>query len=183
MSNLTKIIIEAKCGSEEFYTNSQKMGFQLIDFWAWNQSNLFENRTRGVLAEFIVAKALNISLTTRIEWDDFDLITKNGKRIEVKSAAYVQSWKQTKYSTIQFSIGVNNRNNGQRLSDYYIFCLFKTQEDVNIDPMNLSQWVFYVLETEEIDKQLGNQKTITLRSLLKLNPTICDYQSIKNHIR
>ena len=80
------------------------MDFHLSDFWSWNQSDLIENRTRGILAEFIVKKALNIDSERRVEWDNFDLITNTGKKLEVKSAAYIQSWEQSKFSDIKFGI-------------------------------------------------------------------------------
>lgn len=75
----------------------------VLDFWRWSFSDLLMNTARGVLAEFIVAKALDISTDgVRPEWNPFDLITEDGIRIEVKSAAYIQSWAQKDYSTIQF---------------------------------------------------------------------------------
>ena len=42
-------------------------------FWEWAYDDLRANITRGVLAEYIVAKALGIRHTNRIEWDQYDL--------------------------------------------------------------------------------------------------------------
>ena len=58
---LPEINIQRKTGTEEF--------------WIWNQSNLIENRTRGILAEYIVKEALCIKDGLRIEWDSYDLMT------------------------------------------------------------------------------------------------------------
>ena len=67
--------------------------------------DLTGNATRGRLAEYIVARALGISTGgVRDEWAACDLCTTAGVQIEVKSAAYLQSWQQTKPSTISFSI-------------------------------------------------------------------------------
>jgi len=96
---LTEINPERKNGNEYFSFNNRNLDFKLTDFWIWNQSNLIENRTRGILAEFIVKQSLNIENGTRIEWDSYDLITPNGIKIEIKSASYIQSWEQKKYST------------------------------------------------------------------------------------
>ena len=72
---LPEIIVKKKNGTEIFLNKSQPLNFNLSDFWSWNQSDLIENRTRGILAEFIVKKALEIESDKRIEWDNFDLIT------------------------------------------------------------------------------------------------------------
>ena len=63
-----------------------------------------DNTTRGLLAEFLVAAAIGQHREPRTEWLPYDLITKSGITIEVKSAAYIQSWKQTFPSKIQFGI-------------------------------------------------------------------------------
>lgn len=60
---------------------------------------------RGVLAEFIVAQALRIDMTVgREEWAAYDLHTADGVTVEVKSAAYVQSWAQRRPSSILFNV-------------------------------------------------------------------------------
>ncbi|MFK7949322.1 MAG: hypothetical protein AB8G11_17150 [Saprospiraceae bacterium] len=184
---LSKIEVETKSGKEFFNYCNDDLDFQLLDFWKWNQSNLLENRTRGILAEFIVMKALNILSKNRIEWDFFDLRTNSGKAIEVKSAAYIQSWEQRKLSTIQFGIhktksdASNPLYDGkeQRWADYYIFCLLVEKNQNKINPMDLTQWKFYVLETKVLDEKVGNQKTIGLKSILKLEPTVCNYYELK----
>ena len=78
--NLPKIIVERKTGNEKFTLNENVLDFNLNEFWSWNQSDLIENRTRGILAEFIVKKALNIKNESRVEWDDYDLITEKGTK-------------------------------------------------------------------------------------------------------
>jgi hypothetical protein len=37
-------------------------------------------------------------------------------------------------------------------------------------PLKLDQWEFYVLSTNRLNNLVGEQKTITLASLLKLSP-------------
>jgi len=177
---LSEIKVEVKTGEEYFSTENNKLDFKIIDFWRWNQSNLIENRTRGILAEFIVKKALNITNDARIEWDAYDLITDNGIKIEIKSASYIQSWAQEKYSSIQFGIAKtidseSSQKEYKRQGDYYVFCLLKTKEQSKINPIDLSQWEFFVLKTEILNKKVSNQKTIGLNSLLKLNPIKCSF--------
>ncbi len=77
--------------------------FDLLSFWQWSASDLLSNATRGVLAEYLVARALSDRASVRVEWDAFDAVTENGVRVEVKSSAYLQSWRQAKLSRITFS--------------------------------------------------------------------------------
>ena len=67
-------------------------GLTLGDFWSWAYS-VFSNLNRSVFAEFIVGSALGIIGLPRVEWRAYDFLY-CGKKIEVKSAAYVQSWEQ-----------------------------------------------------------------------------------------
>jgi hypothetical protein len=106
MAEFDKIKVELKTGEESFKFDSRSLNFKLTDFWRWSVSDLVSNATRGRLAEFIVATALEIDLkaAVRDEWAAFDLESPEGIKIEVKSAAYLQSWSQLKLSNICFSI-------------------------------------------------------------------------------
>jgi hypothetical protein len=53
---------------------------------------------RGVLAEYIVSMDIKCPYQVREEWDAYDLITPEKVKVEVKSASYLQSWEQTKFS-------------------------------------------------------------------------------------
>ncbi|QCX38653.1 hypothetical protein FF125_09490 [Aureibaculum algae] len=188
---LQQITPERKKGTENFKFDNETLNFKLNDFWIWNQSNLIENRTRGILAEFIVKKALDIKEGVRIEWDCYDLITENGIKIEIKSAAYIQSWKQKKYSTIQFGIAqsvgdplhVEYDGNIKRWSDFYIFCVLNNKDQETLNPIDLNQWSFYVLKTEVLNDKIPTQKTIGLNSLLRLNPIKCNFNELKSVIK
>ena len=67
--------MEQKTGNEYFYFDGMPTGYLLNDFWRWQSSDLLNNALRGVLAEFIVAKALGIDTNgPRFEWEPFDLL-------------------------------------------------------------------------------------------------------------
>lgn len=83
------IKVTRKTGSEHLHTDGKEIPVQLIDFWRWSASDLLSNATRGIFAEFIITSALGLSHNVRSEWNPYDLRTQNGKRIEVKSAAYL----------------------------------------------------------------------------------------------
>jgi hypothetical protein len=67
------------------------LGVTVGDFWAWAYSDILNNTDRAVFAEFVVGTALRVTDALRVEWDEVDL-RYGDKTIEVKSAAYIQSW-------------------------------------------------------------------------------------------
>lgn len=175
----------------QFTNGTNPLDFKLLDFWQWNQSNLLSNNLRGHLAEFIVMKALGIESEGREEWASYDLITKEGIRIEIKSAGYIQAWYQKKPSVIQFGIAETlnwNKDTGQydnvkqRQSDVYVFCVFEPKEKENANPLDLDKWTFYILPTKVLNEKLGKQKSISLSSLLKLEPRQCTFDKIATTI-
>ena len=162
------------------------------EFWEWAYDDLLTNTTRGVLAEYIVAKAVGIRDTKRVEWDQCDLVI-DGIKVEVKSAAYVQTWEQPKLSKITFGIrpakGWDARTNtsatsAQRCADVYVFCLLKCGDRDRINPLDVEQWTFYVLSRNELDREVPEQKTIRLGPLIaKFGPCECAYAELNAAIR
>jgi hypothetical protein len=158
--------------------NGQASGFTLLDFWRWSTSDLVSNVTRGRLAEFIVATALGIDVSgVRNEWDPFDLVTTSGLKIEVKSAAHVQSWYQARLSQIAWRTPrtrawnpATNRQDGEprRQADVYVFALLDHQEKNTIDPLDTDQWRFFAVPTKSLDARTRSQHSITLPSLKAL---------------
>ena len=158
-----------------------------MSFWQWSSSELLGNALRGILAEFIVASTIDILDKPREEWDAYDLKTKNGLKIEIKSSSYLQSWKQKELSKIIFGIqqtgsSQSNSLERNRKSDIYIFCVLSHKDKNTVNPLNLNQWDFYILETKVLNEQVKTQKTITLSSLLKLNPIKIKYDGLKREI-
>lgn len=173
-----------------FQSAGHPLDFSIVDFWSWSQSDLVENRNRGILAEFLVMKALGIQQPTRLEWDEVDLVTENGIRIEVKSSAYIQSWKQKVYSTISFDISPrskllpdNNYTNEKfRPADVYIFCLLHHKDQATINPMNLDQWTFYVVPTKVLEDKFKDQKKLRLSTLLHLGFEGISYRKLRDQL-
>lgn len=145
---------------------------ELQEFWGWYASDLLGNLLRGVLAEYLVGKALGCDLSgIRVEWDSYDLTTPQGLRIEVKSSGYLQSWSNEGPSTIRFDIA--ERQSGPRAADLYVFCVFTCLDPLIANPLDTRQWDFYVASTERINAELKNQKSIglePLRNRLQLEP-------------
>lgn len=134
-------------------------GFTVRDFWSWLASDLRSNTTRSSLAEFIVAIAVGAQLSTRIEWDSYDVRSPTGARIEVKAAAYRQTWAQRGPSAIRFS-GLRARTWSPQSAyspkqtynaQVYVFALQTAIEHENYDALDTSQWVFWVLSAAALE--------------------------------
>jgi hypothetical protein len=179
LNNLGRLSIEPKTGQEQLHTDGEPLGISLLSFWSWSTSDLVSNLARGKLAEFIVARALGISAGgVRNEWDPYDLETGDGIKIEVKSAAYLQSWHQERLSTIAFRVPKtrtwspdSNRleDEATRPSDIYVFAVLAHRDKPTVDPLNVNQWLFYVLPTGVLDKRTRSQHSITLGTLERLS--------------
>lgn len=173
--------------NEPFKQGNTILNFNILEFWKWNQSDLVENRNRGILAEFIVKKALNLPSTTRLEWDNFDFETEDNIKIEVKSAAYIQAWEQSKFSKISFGIAPTRKTLAKnqlstevcRQADVYIFCLLHHKDFKTINPMDMEQWTFYLVPTQVLNEKLPTQKSLGLYTLEKIGAKKCSFQHLK----
>ncbi len=189
---LPRIVPQPRTGSEPLHSDGQNLGVSVSDFWRWSESDLLSNATRGKLAEFIVARGLGIPLDqVRDEWGAYDLLTPEGIRVEVKSAAYIQSWYQNKPSIIGFRVpktrAWNANTNVQetevrRQADAYVFALLAHADQTTIDPLNVSQWQFFVLPTAVLDSRTRSQHSITLRTLRKLSGAAVTYSDLKRTV-
>jgi len=163
----------------------------VLAFWQWAYSELAGNTERGALAEYLIACALGIENEPRISWDRYDLLSNEGVSIEVKASGYFQTWEQDKLSDIQFGIsetrGWNSTTNEyssekMRQAKIYVFCVHNHKDQPTINPLYISQWDFYVLPTEVLNKKTGSQKTIGLSALIKLGAQKCDFKDLKREI-
>ena len=185
------IKITQKTGNEPLTLNGNETGIKLLDFWRWGFSDIISNTERGKFAEFIVATALKIDLSIISDcWNAYDLTSPEGVKIEVKSAAYLQSWAQKGFSKVSFSIRAarywNSSTNEMaempsRASDVYVFCLLKHKDQATLNPMKLEQWEFYVLPTVEINNYKRSDSSITLNSLEKLTHGV-SYSELRDMI-
>ena len=155
-------------GDEELTDSTSSKRFTVHDFWAWSSSDLLSNTKRGVFAEFIVAADFDVVGDVRAEWDAYDLTTKSGTKVEVKSAAYLQSWHQDAVSSIGFSVAKSQAwdpstnkfsPEKRRQADVYVFCLLKHQDMSTVNPLDMSQWEFYIVPTATLNERCGDLKT------------------------
>jgi hypothetical protein len=150
-------------GDERF----KGMDATVREFWAWSTSDLREDSTRGILAEFIVGKALGTKEAEeyRISWSNFDLTTPSCIQVEVKSSAYLQSWKQTKLTQIRFG-GLVARSYDEAAvrfgpepeirADVFVFAIQTCRDPQAYDALDIGQWEFYVATAEAIREHGGH---------------------------
>lgn len=190
---LDRLVVERKTGRERFHANGSHLGFDLLSFWQWSTSDLVSNATRGRLAEYIVARALGLGGEgVRDEWAAYDLELADGTRVEVKSAAYLQSWFQSGYSRIMFltpkTRGWDPQTNvfesePRRQADVYVFALLAHRDKATVDPLNVTQWQFYVVPTAALDTRTRSQHSITLPSLHALTGGPVGYGGLRDAVR
>jgi len=134
-------------------------GVTACEFWQWGFSDLRLNIVRGVLAEFLVAKAVGDPANTlRDPWANYDVETPDGVTIEVKSSAYLQAWTMRRLTKPTFA-GLTGRSwapltgtskEREIRADVFVFCLQTAQTHREYDPLDISQWHFWVINASKI---------------------------------
>lgn len=142
--------------------------------WRWAYGDFLSNTQRGVLAEYLVARAVGCTHRPCVEWDAYDLRTDDGLKIEVKSAASLQTWAQRQPSQLRFDIGLKRgwdaatnvyAAEAARSADVYVFCVFTARERASAEPLNLEQWFFLVCSTRRLNARFLTQKSVSLAAL------------------
>lgn len=158
----------------------------LAGFWQWAYSDLLDNTNRGAFAEYLVYSSLYPDTPgQRHLWSPYDILSPSGRRVEVKSAAYLQSWSGDDPSQIFFDIAPKRAWHpdtgyapyAERNSDLYIFALY-TSMTRSESPLDLSLWEFYLLPTSVLDRICPGQKRISLPSLLEKSPLKVPYEAL-----
>lgn len=187
-SDLAQLPVAKKSGRERFRDGVNELDFDLLSFWQWSTSNLLSNATRGIVAEYIVARALDVDEGVRDEWAAYDLRTKDGIKVEVKSSAFVQSWHQDRLSRVSFVVPKTRAwdpsTNAMadlpvRQADVYVFALLAHQDKQTVEPLDVSQWTFYVVPTSVLDGRRRSQHSITLSPLCKLCSRAVSYHELR----
>lgn len=172
---------------DPFHADGRSLEFTIGDFWAWSSSDVLSNTLRGIVAEYRVAQALGVADGVRTEWEPYDVRTSSGVTVEVKSAAYIQSWAQRGPSQPSFGIAPtvswDARTNTwgterRRQAEVYVFALLAHRDKESVDPLDVAQWEFFVLPTAVLDERVPQQKSIGLNSLLSLGPARCSFAGL-----
>ncbi len=191
MEQLLPPAIKQKSGYEFFLNGERDINLCIIDFWRWALSNLTSCVTQKLFAEFIVAAALNRHTDVRNENDIYHLETIGGKKIEVFSSAYIQTWSHNGLPNISFTLNPGfdlsvdsplQSSERLHLIDILIFCLLHHRNEHTLNPLNLSQWTFFVINSHHFKKPSGEKKSISLNKLKQLNPIVCGFENLRRII-
>jgi hypothetical protein len=148
------------------------------DFWQWAYSDLLQNTTRGVLAEYIVAVLLGVDSTPRNPWLPFDLKLVDGTTVEVKTMSRLQAWTQKQLSEPKVVISARRswdpdtgimEQTPTLNADVYVICYFTCEDYSVADPLDLEQWLFFVLDKKEVSRIIEKSKSISIKILEKIN--------------
>lgn len=146
-------------------------GVRVVNFWAWALGDLRLNSTRGLLAQFLVAQAVGDARRGDDGWGPFDVESDSGIKIEVKSSGYLQSWYQSKLSSISFQGLITKRwdqvkgytANREVVADVYVFAVHTCTEPAMYDPLNVDYWDFYVMPASTVRRL--NQQSMALSTV------------------
>lgn len=183
--------LKRKSGKEKFHENDVPIGKNLLGYWRWSASDLLGNTERGRIAEYIVAAAVGVAGGVRSGWEPYDVETLSGTRVEVKASAYVQTWGQKTLSKIIFGIRPTRAwdpeqnvfaRESRRQAHVYVFAMLSERDKAKVDPLNLAQWRFYVLNAQTLNERAPLQKTISPSSLLKLGALKVSYCELRDAI-
>ena len=155
-------------GQEQFTLGGNSIGFSVLDFWAFQHSNIWD--VQEEIAEFIVAKALGQDMPyNKNGWTLWDMNYRE-KRIEVKETGYYHSWRTDGKVSQQRTFGItkaysrykDNSSEFKRQDDIYVFCLILGETREASNPLVLENWRFWVVPTSTINRLCGDNKTISL---------------------
>lgn len=173
-------------GDERFSDDASSV----LDFWRWAFSDLRTNIVRGVLAEYLVARAVGDTSPLREAWDNWDVTTPTGIKVEVKSSAYLQSWNQRKLSSIVFS-GLTGREWSDQTNelatdrtlraDVYVFAVHTCREPDQYDPLRIEDWQFRVMSAAQLAQH--SYRSVTLAFLDRHAPTVYRLDELRQAIQ
>ena len=185
---LTRIEPTRKTGEEHIAGT----GRRLLEFWQWALSDLMDNTNRALLGEYLVAAACGCDAGVKDVWASHDLQSSQGVKIEVKTTSRIQAWAQSKLSPPSFSIRKTRSWNAEkgsyderllRHSDVYVFCVLAHEDQATIDPLDTSQWDFYVVPTRVLAERHEKQKNISLGAVKNLPCRKTGYRKLAEAVR
>lgn len=181
----------ALTGSEHFRCLEKLLNLTLLDFWRWSESDLLNSLTRTRLAQFIVASALGARAEgPRDERASLNLVTPDGIKVRVKSGAFLKSFHQRSLSKIAFNLEVrpsHSEDGSPALAVHptqvYVFALLDYVKRGTVDPLDLSEWRFFVPPTSKLEALMKKQHALTLPMLDQLSMGSVAYDDLSTAVR
>ena len=162
-------------GGETFWQSGKETDLTVLEFWRWYYSDLLDNKAR--VAEYLVSKALGFTEASDSGFWAPHSIVYIGKRIEIRTAAYMKSTADDEPSDKHI------RHIDIRAKDCqaYLFCLLPGKTKETADPLILDNWEFYVIPTWYLELECGNNTTITMSKVRRLVKQ-STYEGLKRNI-
>lgn len=182
--------------SDHFLNGGKPLDLTIENFWQYHYANMYNQHE--YIAEFLVGTALGETTPNNDYWRLWDVDYHFGDktyRIEVKATSYYHSFQDELYQGRTSEVRTfdihkaykeyqNNSSELRRNSDIYVFCLNvgRTAEESN--PIDVSNWEFYLVTRENLESQLAdeNQKSISLSRVRALAGEKCSYLEIKSKV-
>ncbi len=193
-----KRIKPKKLTGKEYLKNIGRRNVNVLQLWQYAFSNLNSNVLRSAFAEFLVEVALKkiTDIGVRNPWGDYDVVTANGSKIEVKCSSYIQDWYQEKLSKPVFSglksteLFWNSAVSGKKKplkikrykADIYIFALLAHKDPNTLDILDMNQWEFYILTKDEVKKITNDKGSITLTKIKNNKIPAVHFKKLKDTI-
>jgi hypothetical protein len=118
------------------------------------------------------------------------LIGETGVKVEVKSSAYLQSWRQRRLSRITFS-GLMGRAYSDETNelaadpslraDVYVFALYTCQDPTHYDVLDLDSWEFYMVPATTL-REAGSPGSVTKVFLDRLAVPAVGFSALRQTI-
>ena len=180
-------------------TNERFVGLDrsVDEFRRWALSDWRSPTTRGMLAEYFVRCATATDGRPAGDWNYVDIECSDGMTIEVKCSARLQPGKggelvrrNPSFSIRQMTGAWSNRewawlpkpDKPRRWADVYVLCLENETDPLKYDPLDLSQWEFFVIPTFRLDEKFGNQKSVSVSRLQQEDFRTVKFDILKSEI-
>ena len=127
-----------------------------------------------MVGQYIVAWVLGVDHIPDDAWGSYDLLSQDGKKIEVKTTSYLQAWEQKNEPKPKFRIkkthfyskdtGYSKEKDFQ--ADIYVLCYFFEEDKEKADILNLNQWKFWVLPKKIIEEIFSKTESILASKII-----------------
>jgi len=116
------------------------------------------------------SRPLGFTLLDFWRWATSDLVSNATRGL---LAEYLRNWDA---ATNLFSDEL------KRQADLYAFCLLAHQDKATLDPLNVSQWEFYIVRSSVLDVKFPAQKSIGLAALVRVGVLPIRYDKLKSSL-
>ncbi|WP_157592149.1 hypothetical protein [Solirubrobacter soli] len=150
----------------------------VLDFWRWAMGDLQMNTARGLLIEWLIARAVGDPSAFRVEWGPYDVLAADGTKVETKATGLLQGWAMKRQSTPPWTFGAVAADTvwTEELGEYvpvdpqsrvhvWVFALHTATEQEQYDPLDVEPWEFRVMAHRRL--LATGQKSAGLATLTK----------------